>query len=83
MYINSNGKADTLRRNMKENESMKKWIALTLALVLALSLFAGCGKGADADETDYASMSIEELKPAEDGHGRQADRRDQSGLRAV
>ena len=63
MYINSNDKADTLRRNMKENESMKKWIALTLALVLALSLFAGCGKGADADETDYASMSIEELKP--------------------
>ena len=42
---------------------MKKWIALTLALVLALSLFACCGKGADADETDYASMSIEELKP--------------------
>ena len=63
MYINSNDKADTLRRNMKENESMKKWIALTLALALALSLFAGCGKGADADETDYASMSIEELKP--------------------
>ena len=42
---------------------MKKWIALTLALVLALSLFAGCGKSADADETNYASMSIEELKP--------------------
>ena len=42
---------------------MKKWIVLTLALVLALSLFAGCGKGADVDETDYASMSIEELKP--------------------
>lgn len=63
MYINSNDKADTLRRNMKENESMKKWIVLTLALALALSLFAGCGKSADADETDYASMSIEELKP--------------------
>lgn len=63
MYINSNGKADTLRRNMKENESMKKWIVLTLALALALSLFSGCGKSADADETDYASMSIEELKP--------------------
>ena len=63
MYINSSDKADTLRRNMKENESMKKWIVLTLALALALSLFAGCGKGADADETDYASMSIEELKP--------------------
>lgn len=63
MYINSNDKADTFRRNMKENESMKKWIVLTLALALALSLFAGCGKGADADETDYASMSIEELKP--------------------
>lgn len=63
MYINSNDKADTLRRNMKENESMKKWIVLTLALALALPLFAGCGKGADADETDYASMSIEELKP--------------------
>ena len=47
MYINSNDKADTLRRNMKENESMKKWIALTLALVLALSLFAGCGKGVE------------------------------------
>lgn len=42
---------------------MKKWIVLTLALALALSLFAGCGKSADADETDYASMSIEELKP--------------------
>ena len=57
MYINSNDKADTFRRNMKENESMKKWIVLTLALALALSLFAGCGKGADADETDYASRS--------------------------
>lgn len=44
MYINSNGKADTLRRNMKENESMKKWIVLTLALALALSLFAAAAR---------------------------------------
>lgn len=41
---------------------MKKLIALTLALILVLSLLAGCGK-TQSDDTDYSSMTIDELKP--------------------
>lgn len=42
---------------------MKKLIAITLALILVLSLFAGCGGSGANDDTDYSSMTIEELKP--------------------
>ena len=49
---------------------MKKIIALTLAVVMMLGLLAGCGAketpAADTPATeavDYASMTIEELKP--------------------
>ena len=41
---------------------MKKIITLVLALLLVLSLFAGCGK-TQTDDTDYSSMTIDELKP--------------------
>lgn len=42
---------------------MKKIIAITLALIMALSLFAGCDSAKAGDNTDYASMTIEQLKP--------------------
>lgn len=42
---------------------MKKIIAITLALIMALSLFAGCDSTKAGDNTDYASMTIEQLKP--------------------
>ena len=53
---------------------MKKIIALVMALAMVACLFAGCGAKAPATdapaadapaaaETDYASMTIEELKP--------------------
>ncbi len=42
---------------------MKKFIALTLAMILALSLFAGCGADKQVDNTDYSAMTLEELKP--------------------
>lgn len=42
---------------------MKKLLSMLLVLVLALSLFAGCAASQEADDTDYASMSLEELKP--------------------
>jgi len=42
---------------------MKKIIALLLAITMLGSLFAGCGSTAADDNTDYASMTIEELKP--------------------
>ena len=42
---------------------MKKIIALVLALTMLSCLFAGCGSSNVADDTDYSSMTIEELKP--------------------
>ena len=44
---------------------MKKFLALALAALMALSLFAGCGaeKAEETAPVDYASMTIEELKP--------------------
>lgn len=42
---------------------MKKLIAMLLTLTALCSLFAGCASNKDTDDTDYASMSIEELKP--------------------
>ena len=42
---------------------MKKFIAISLALIMALSLFAGCGAQKQEDNTDYSTMTIEQLKP--------------------
>ena len=42
---------------------MKKIIALLLAAAMLSCMFAGCGSTAADDNTDYASMTIEELKP--------------------
>ena len=42
---------------------MKKMIALALAALLVLGMFAGCGSTQAADNTDYSTMTIEELKP--------------------
>ncbi len=42
---------------------MKKWIIMLLTLATLCSLFAGCASNQVADDTDYASMTIEELKP--------------------
>ena len=43
---------------------MKKMIALVMALAMFATLFAGCGSGASVtDDTDYSTMTIEELKP--------------------
>ena len=42
---------------------MKKMIAMTLALIMALSLLSGCGAAKQDDNTDYSTMTIEELKP--------------------
>ncbi len=41
---------------------MKKLFSMALVLLLVLGVFSGC-TGEPKDETDYASMSIEELKP--------------------
>lgn len=42
---------------------MKRIIALLLALSMLGCLFAGCGASQEADNTDYSTMTIEELKP--------------------
>ena len=42
---------------------MKKIIALLLAITMLGCLTAGCGAAKEADNTDYSSMTIEELKP--------------------
>ena len=42
---------------------MKKLIALLLALAMMSCLFAGCGADEATDDTDYSTMTIEELRP--------------------
>ena len=42
---------------------MKKIFSLILAALMILSVFAGCGSKEAAEEKDYSSMTIEELKP--------------------
>ena len=42
---------------------MKKIIALLLAIAMLGCLTVGCGTTKEADNTDYSSMTIEELKP--------------------
>ena len=42
---------------------MKKIIALLLAVALLGCMFTGCGASKEADNTDYSTMTIEELKP--------------------
>ena len=42
---------------------MKKLIAIALCLIMALSLFSGCSGTKNSDDTDYSTMTIDELKP--------------------
>ena len=42
---------------------MKKIIALALAALMLLGMLTGCGSTAAEDNTDYSTMTIEELKP--------------------
>ena len=42
---------------------MKKIIAIALSALMLLSCFAGCSSNQEADNTDYSTMTIEELKP--------------------
>jgi len=42
---------------------MKRIIALLLAIAMLGCLFAGCGASQESDNTDYSTMTIEELKP--------------------
>lgn len=42
---------------------MKKIFALVLTFALMLSLFSGCAAAQETNNTDYSSMTIEELKP--------------------
>ena len=42
---------------------MKKITAFALAALMLIGLLAGCGASQEADNTDYSTMTIEELKP--------------------
>ena len=42
---------------------MKKLLAAALAALMILTMFAGCGAQETAQEQDFSSMTIEELKP--------------------
>ena len=42
---------------------MKKITAIALAALMLIGLLAGCGASQEADNTDYSTMTIEELKP--------------------
>lgn len=42
---------------------MKKLVSMLLALTMLLGLLAGCAASDNNDDTDYSSMTIEELKP--------------------
>ncbi len=42
---------------------MKKLFALALATMMILGMFAGCSSKQSTDDTDYSTMTIEELKP--------------------
>ncbi len=42
---------------------MKKIIAIALAAMMLLGIFTGCGNTSANDNTDYSTMTIEELKP--------------------
>ena len=47
----------------KEITIMKKLFAALLAALMALTMFAGCGAQQQAQDQDYSTMTIEELKP--------------------
>lgn len=42
---------------------MKKLFALALAALMVLTTFAGCGSNKTTDDTDYSTMTLDELKP--------------------
>ena len=42
---------------------MKKFIALAMAALMLLCMMTGCGSANEQDDTDYSTMTIEELKP--------------------
>lgn len=42
---------------------MKKYLALIFAILMIGSVIAGCGSAQTSDDTDYSTMTIDELKP--------------------